>query len=197
MIDDNGPALWGRLLEEIGDEHAVVAGGCIRDYELGLPPKDIDIFIVGDRQVLSDLVSELNFQRVADLTLLNYQGEYDSYDDPLVGVAEGTLLGVAEGTLLGVAVNIIANERMAQGPEYLVEGFDYAVTQGWWRQGMANPCLTYAAREDIDNRTATLLTQRCYERSLRRLDKYNLRNGHILKLVDPFQRSFSFAPILG
>lgn len=44
----NGPGMWQALLadmkEKAPDTEFAVAGGAVRDYVLGLPPKDIDLF---------------------------------------------------------------------------------------------------------------------------------------------------------
>lgn len=183
-VTRNGPELWGQLLDAVNVKGAVVAGGCIRDFLLEVPPKDYDIFIPGDLHELEGVVGEMNALGTADLTILGWNGDYESYDDPLKAVCEGEILGLP--------ANIICNERMYQGPEYLVEGFDFAIAQGWWCQGMLEPQLTEAAQKDIRDRTATLVTYRTYDRSRRRFDRYNARNGAILKLVDPRQPEFSF-----
>jgi len=46
----NGPMFWNALLRGLAnvghnEENMMIAGGCIRDWLLGLEPKDIDIFI--------------------------------------------------------------------------------------------------------------------------------------------------------
>lgn len=46
----NSPTFWKHLLESLVQAghtqgHLAIAGGCVRDYLLGLEPKDIDIFV--------------------------------------------------------------------------------------------------------------------------------------------------------
>lgn len=180
----NGPELWDLLLETANVKGAVIAGGCIRDYLLDVPPKDYDMFIAGSPDELEGICKRLNAEGAADLTVMQWNGTYDNYDDPLVGIIEGEMLGFD--------VNIIANDRMYHSPENLVEGFDYAVSQGYYALGMTEPVLSEAAQKDIDNRTATLVNDRTYSRSIKRMDRYNARNGGILKVIDPYQESFEF-----
>lgn len=39
----NGPRLWTNILNQIPGDR-VIAGGCVRDWMLGVPEKDIDVF---------------------------------------------------------------------------------------------------------------------------------------------------------
>ena len=51
----NGPVLWNHLLSYVHehlDKDAVIAGGAIRDFVLGIEPRDIDIFVNVDRKHL-------------------------------------------------------------------------------------------------------------------------------------------------
>lgn len=176
-MTQNGPELWGQLLDAVNVKGAVVAGGCIRDYLLGTRPKDYDIFIPGDTDELEAIVSRMNAAGTAELTVMGWNGSYENYDDPL--------RAVSEGTILGYPANIICNDRMYRGPEHLVEGFDFAISQGWWCQGALEPQLTPAAQKDIRERTATLMNHRTYNRSIKRMDRYNIRTGVNLKVVDP------------
>lgn len=43
----NGPDLWEAVLAHVRETHpeAIVAGGCVRDFILGKPAKDIDIMV--------------------------------------------------------------------------------------------------------------------------------------------------------
>ena len=180
---DNGPELWSRLLAVVGDKDAVVSGGCIRDYMLGLQPHDIDIFSPGHCVgSLADLAEQITRQRGDRYeTCLSLQpgfGSYSTQNDPLVGVIEGYILGVP--------VNILCNARHDTSNLLLIEGHDFGITQACWSE--ANGFETTAAfDQDLADKTATLLTLRSYERSLRRFDKFNARNGPVLRLIDPFQ----------
>lgn len=183
-MSQNGPELWDKLLEAVGNPEAVLAGGAIRDYCLGVAPKDYDLFVGGDRGDLIACCDRLESAGLGIMRMLAWGGGYGSYDDPLVAVAEGHILGHC--------ANIIVNDRMKVGPDHLVEGFDFAIAQGWYRTGMDTPRLTQGAMKDIADKTATLVTMRTYTRSYKRIDKYNIRNGNLLRLVDPFQGSFTF-----
>lgn len=40
-----GQAIWGNLPQQEQAKRMLIAGGCVRDYMLGLPYKDIDVFV--------------------------------------------------------------------------------------------------------------------------------------------------------
>lgn len=185
---DNGPALWGHLLSIVNVPGAVVSGGCIRDYMLGLQPHDIDIFVPRHTvSELGNLASGIQGRQAAysatHLALQPGYGSYSTQDDPLVGVVEGTIDCIP--------VNILCNERHSTSNMLLIEGHDFGITQACW--GPAHQFETTAAfDQDLADKTATLLTLRSYERSLRRFDKFTARNGPVLTLVDPFQYKLEF-----
>jgi hypothetical protein len=182
---DNGPVLWAKLLAAIEVPGAIVSGGCIRDWHLGLAPKDIDIFVPGFTQRhLTDLCDTINDDHLGDLQLQPGCGSYSTMDDPLVGVVEGTLLGYE--------VNILSNRKHEVSVLELIQGHDFGICQSACDID-GNFTTTEAFEDDLGNRTATILTLRSYERSLKRFDKFTSRNGtDHLKLVDPFQHSMEF-----
>lgn len=62
---ENGPEFWRFLLDnvrEILECDAAIAGGAVRDYFLGLPPKDIDVFVdIDDFEIIQANHPELNW----------------------------------------------------------------------------------------------------------------------------------------
>lgn len=182
----NGPALWDTLLEALNVPGAVIAGGCIRDYHLGLTPKDYDICVPGfQRPGLIDLAKCR--EGVADLTPLWWDedgGEDKDYDSP-------DLIGVLEGELLGHPVNIIARADHDDGLKALIEGFDFHIVQFAYSTQLGITG-TDAAEWDLANRTATLAHTKFTELSYKRFDRFNVRNPGVLTMVDPYQGQFDF-----
>lgn len=183
----NGPALWDSILEALGFEGAVIAGGCIRDYHLGLEPKDIDIFVpVPNRLELEDLMDRLNDSSLWQLSLIETgnEGEYEEAFD-------GILIGVIEGEFCNMPVNIISRSAYLDGcdePDLtsLIESFDYGILQAAYdgRAIIATP----AQSRDHFNREATLLNRNYYSQSIARFERFNERNPGVLRFVDPENR---------
>lgn len=181
----NGPALWDALLEALNVDGAVIAGGCIRDYMLGLEPKDIDICIPAkNTEDFWNLVGNID-EHLFDLSDCRDNSEYEE-DAPV-------LFGVLEGEGLGVTVNIIGRSDYSTGcVQDLVRGFDFYVLQGWYSnsrdmdKGGGLNCLPAMLR-DIQNKTATLAHERHREQSITRFDRFNKRNPGILRLNDQFK----------
>ena len=186
LIHNNGPTLWGKIIEYLETPHAVISGGAVRDYHLGLPAKDIDIFLpntsVGE---LDDLCEFYSREDDVTLALQPGCGSYMGADDPLVAVAEGDIAGVP--------VNLLLNERLKTSVQHLIEGHDFGICQAAWYRVDGKPeqpkvATTQAFAKDLEDRTATITTLRSYERSLRRFDKFTARHGtEVLTLVDPYQ----------
>lgn len=181
----NGPALWETLLEALDVTDATVAGGCIRDYLLGVEPKDIDIFVpVGNRQEFEELISSLNDSSVWSLTLIE-EGENYSVHDP-----DG-IIGVAEGEALGLPVNLVARVSQLEGNWRLIQGFDYGILQWSFTSTHEGIVCTTQALMDLAGRTATLTHNRTYEQSLERFAKWLNRTCPVgmypmLTMVNPY-----------
>lgn len=178
----NGPKLWDQLLEAVGVDGAVIAGGCIRDYMLGLEPKDYDIFV--PCQTLKEW-TDLKYAKFAGVSTLwelsdTQEGaEYNKSD-----FGETPLLGVMEGEMLGVRVNIIARTSHADGPEALIRSFDFHVLQAYYAGDMveATPAMT----RDIHQKRATLAHEKHKEQSIARFERFNARNPGVLRFRNPF-----------
>jgi hypothetical protein len=187
----NGPALWDALIEAVGMPGTVVAGGCLRDFLLGLEPKDIDIFVPlkSEYEVLA-LCWRLNEAGMFDLRMLNPQaartsGAEEDYDEAF----GKQLWGVLDGEGLGVPVNIIARCSHEGGIDALVESFDFDVVQFWY-SGAGATGAGSAAYAAIFERTATITHDNTLDLSRRRFERFDKRNPGVLRLVDPFVLEF-------
>jgi hypothetical protein len=180
MVGRNGPALWETLLEATDESETLIAGGCIRDYLLGLEPKDIDIFVpLATREELTALAERLNRSSVWSVSLIE-MGNEEEYQEAY----DGLLIGVLEGEALGLPVNIIA--RTAPCPWDLIQSFDYGILQ-WSFQATDRAVVgTTQAIMDLAGRTATLTRNNYYDQSIERFKRFSTRNPGALRLVDPY-----------
>jgi hypothetical protein len=214
----NGPELWDRLLKLVrpifGDD-AVIAGGCIRDWRMGLPVKDIDVFVnpygkhvgANDYDLFSydyvnfeTLLSELNNTTGDDTFGLEDQSEamhgkpeHDEYEV----WSEGQLRGLAEGlwtiwTDQGIdtewTVNIIGRTDLDNGALNLVQAFDMGIVQAYYTG--AEVIYTRAAELDFQQRTATIQSETQRKRAIQRFDRFNKRNPGKLRLVEIKEDTF-------
>lgn len=155
----NGPFLWDQILSHFPPS-AIIAGGAIRDWWLGVEPKDFDVFIPCDVVV----IPPEGFEE------LGSGSEYD-------GIS--TIDTVYRGTLCGVTVDIILHAD----PE-IINNFDFGITRGWYsiRDGLID---TVEAKTDRENGTVTLLGDLREPRTSDRFKRFNDRMGGHYQLVLP------------
>lgn len=200
----NGPALWDRLLSHVRPvfgQDAVVAGGAIRDYYLGLVPKDLDVFVnVAHTDKLVDGVDFLSVQRGAifalgmmDVLTSPETGEYEQWAHANGKHSKKTLLGVAEGTWTletgeEFDINIIARPSLKNGPLALIKGFDMGYVQAAY---LGDDALIKSEDylTDWRNRTATIMYQERadYDLSRKRFARFDKRHPGLIRLVDNFK----------
>lgn len=73
----NGPKLWSNIIWSLPEQaEVVIAGGCIRDWMLGVPEKDIDVFfkVQGERVVLNPERWTADPNQIAPEEMQAYQG---------------------------------------------------------------------------------------------------------------------------
>ncbi|UCR81402.1 hypothetical protein [Brevundimonas phage AA] len=180
----SGPAIWGSLLNQVraaAPGRFVVAGGAIRDYWLGLDPKDIDIFVdTANRDDLAVLAEEINKLDNFDVHMIDVE-EYEVDDPYLVGCIEGSWTFNDEVW----PINIVARPSLLAGPLSLVKTFDFGILQAWW--DLTSPAIqtTPACDFDRDELFATLMHDRHPAQSLERFNRFRDRNGDVLTFRDP------------
>lgn len=195
----NGPALWDALLNVVGTYwKPVIAGGAIRDYYLGIEPKDIDIFVPAedDDDVVSiiDQMSPLLAHGrfiwlnedadtgailMGDVDITKAKIEYNK------AAFSQDLIAVWEGEILGIPVNIIGRRSLENGPQALINEFDFNVVKGYY-YGDGIVVATGPMEADIVAKTATLAHDRTHKQSLQRFERFNMRNPNLLRIVDPY-----------
>lgn len=177
---NNGPELWDAILAEM-QPGAIIAGGAVRDYFLGVEPKDIDVFM-GDKptpeaSVLSGCwdLSQLSCAYDARSGLGRIDNTYERIEE--YAAVTGIVL-VSTGTLFDHRVDAIVMDNF--DPTTLVEGFDFGITRCWYDGEIHD---TPEARNDRYYGTVTMLLDSRKERSLARFDRFNKRTGGGWKLV--------------
>ena len=157
---ENGPALWSALLARM-PTGSVVAGGAVRDYLLGQPPKDIDIFF--DVQMHSSKEDWSGFGPLG----LDKAAEYDAMNSIAV---------VQRATFNGLQVDAIGL-CLEAGPvtgERVVATFDFGLTRCWYDGEIHD---TPEAKADREGKTVTLLLHDRPARAADRFVRFNTRMG--------------------
>ena len=171
----NGPKLWTAILANF-PEGAIVAGGAVRDYLLGLEPKDIDVFIsaeVADPPSDDDeLFSALVWVRDPRFNLERIDNRYERSEEY---AALNNIAVVSSGELFGYKVDVIELDNQ-QTPLEIVSSFDFGINQCWFDTEIHD---TAAALLDRQTRTIRLHHFDRLERSKLRFDRLNERHGGI------------------
>lgn len=197
----NGPDLWDRILDAavtVFGPDAVIAGGCVRDYRLGIEPKDIDVFVnVADAATLHEGAKALASLGFDVRPLEEAINEYEQAGlSELAGVLDGSFK-VSEAPdpddffscAEYVQVQFIACP-LPNATSYaseLIERFDLGITQAVYL-GQGTIMETYSAFMDRMNRTMTLLrwdTEERVKRTRKRFDRIADRLPGEWTFVDP------------
>jgi hypothetical protein len=155
----NGPALWSELLAQLPG--AVVAGGAVRDYFLGVEPKDIDIFLSSDKYTIPE-----GFEPLGD----DRSSEYAALPDIAI---------VTRGTINGFQVDLVGMANL--NAETLLDTFDFGISRSMFADGVIVD--TPEAKFDRDNKVVTMILDDRTERSVKRFERFNERMGGVYDLV--------------
>lgn len=164
----NGPELWASILKHC-PPGAFVAGGAVRDYLLGVEPKDIDVFAPTDAWVESSRFSRIDGPD-------NRCEEY---------LALSAIDVVQRGVINGWTVDLVYMSwpiAKPWTPERVVASFDFGLTRSWWDGDLHESDEAYKDRE---NRTVSLLLTDRPVRSRKRFERFNLASGGDWRLVEP------------
>lgn len=157
----NGPELWSKILEKL-PTGAIIAGGAVRDYLLGIEPKDIDIFIHDQ-----DFPDIEGFNTLGD----DRRKEYDAMTDISV---------VTHGVVAGYPADLVGIHNW--NPAEFVNLFDFGLAQCWFDGEIHE---TFEAINDRANHTVTLLLTDRLERAKTRFERFNERMGGGWTLLVP------------
>lgn len=197
--DRNGPAVWDAILYAVGHHWSpIIAGGCIRDFYLGVSPKDIDVFVPAEFvEDVTSIVGEVERSTGAGHLIWanreayedhpdNEPVDYHDCPDDVAYSGDGfapDLIAVWEGEIIGWPVNIIGRRSLEDGPSFLLKTFDYNCVKAY-HGCHGHTVTTNEFLRDIEQKTATLAHRMSYSQSLRRYHKFNSRNPGVLRLVD-------------
>lgn len=160
-----GPDFWRRLLREM-PEGAIVAGGAVRDYLLGVEPKDIDVFYPSPAyHAWRVKAGTLGFAPLGD----DRREEYAAL--PAIDIVERATF---EGVTVD-AIGIAVTELSAFTALGVVQGFDFGITRCWFDANGLH--VTDEARNDIAGRKVTLLLTDRLARSQIRFARFNEKTG--------------------
>lgn len=154
----NGPELWAIILESM-PSGAIVAGGAVRDYLLGVEPKDVDVFCP------SEALGGFNFTGFEPLGD-DRREEYDAL--PLIDLVQRTRVN-------GVQVDLVGVHMPDWSPRALVETFDFGITRSWFDSDGLHD--TAEAGFDRSTKTVTRLVHDRPERAEVRFARFNERMG--------------------
>ena len=181
----NGPTLWKQLIaitENVLKAPAIVAGGAVRDYKLGLEPKDIDIFV--PVKIELDLEFAIPEFKKHDLELSVFMPDTEIKDGYFLdqeevddGLFQAEVKGVLDGTFGPLKVQIIARPCDPFTGETVVSKFDLSICQAWYDGDVhySNACT-----ESFQTKEVKLLrrdTRARMKRSRERFDRFNKRAG--------------------
>jgi hypothetical protein len=169
----NGPQLWDTILAALKPTFpsAVIAGGAVRDYLLGVEPKDIDVFVNANLTKLSVRIEDFDFVRMEPN--IEYEHWTEDQKHPVAGVLDGHYLPT------NIPVQLIGRPHEGFSAKSLVNDFDIGITQCWYDGD--GVCETSACAADHENMTLTILRNgsvRALERSKERAARFNAREGN-------------------
>lgn len=134
----------------------MIAGGAIRDYLLGFPPRDIDVFVKApDAATFLDLATKLPAE--FDVHQMNSSADYGRWAKVEKAVE---FFGVLDGhaRLRGARwkVQFIGRAYPEFTGEAVTDLFDIGLTQAWYDG--TGPHQTEAAKKDQADKTVTVLS---------------------------------------
>lgn len=161
----NGPELWKHILADM-PSGAVVAGGAIRDYLLGVEPKDIDVFCPSN--AFGGGFDFSGFEPLGE----DRSAEYEAMQ---------TIDVVQRTSRYGIQVDLVGVCLPEWSPLALVQTFDFGITRGWF-DGEALHDLAEAGYDRAHNVVTLMLPDRP-ERAAERFARFNAAHGGRFTLV--------------
>lgn len=156
----NGPELWDALLKGV-PHGSIIAGGAVRDFLLGVKPKDVDIF-VPDTPDNREAVAE----HWCDLEL-----EDDEKGKGAAYTAVKDVAHVFHGHKFGHVVDVVMM-RNFDAPK-MVAAFDFAIVRSWY-DGVLHDSVE--AQLDRHFKSVTMLSDRTRDRSRTRFKRFEARH---------------------
>lgn len=158
----NGPAAWAAILNCF-PEGAIIAGGAVRDFALGVEPKDIDVFLPCTSWPRGGLEPLGRFESLGT----DRNDDYSAM--PAISI-------VQRGRLYGHQIDVVGLwfEDENYRPERIVSTFDFGISRCWFDGEIHD---TPEAESDRRDGTVTLLLTDRPERASIRFARFNERMG--------------------
>lgn len=173
---NNGPELWDKILSHF-PEGSIIAGGAIRDYILGVEPKDFDVF--GSYSTYNQEVEGM--EHLTQNTNDEHAEEYNAMREIAI---------VMKGEIEGVKVDYIGHHL--EDPVQVIEAFDTGINQVFYASpqegGLFPGGMLYKKKafvEDMTNNTVTVLRGDRIERTKARFERFNAKMNGEYTLVIP------------
>jgi hypothetical protein len=175
---NNGPPLWNAILDQM-PPGSIIAGGAVRDYFLGVVPKDIDVFVQPPPKIVpatmeGDPFASLELMISHDPRVGLHRID-DRYERKEEYEAMNNIALVSSGEMFGWKVDAVELIEPRTGWE-LIREFDFAVTRSWFGGGIVVHDTLFAGLDRRDKAVTLLLNDRP-ERSLKRFERFNARMG--------------------
>ena len=151
-ITNNNPEVWEKLLyavDEIYETDCLIAGGAVRDHLLGIPAKDIDIFVNYNHGDARDKAAELGWGEAYEVQGRGYGRKGKEENFGAFRVLEFV------PSIVGGSVQLIFKPGET-GEAYendVVSRFDLDITKSSYYNGRIQD--TDMAKTDRDNKTIT------------------------------------------
>jgi len=170
----NGPEFWNEIYERI--PNGLIAGGCVRDHLLGLPPKDIDVFIHPQWLAGIDQAPPADFVFVGNGGREDYEGrdirsirDYTYRGQPVQLIFKVIPLKNNQGEYRYMSDSFTRREAGRQ----LAKTFPEGLVRMWYDGTAVRR--TKQATEDLLGRKVTLMKD-TWERSRQRVNRWYERN---------------------
>ena len=176
----NGPRFWAQLLRGI-ENQAIIAGGAVRDWFMGLEPKDIDIFIHENNPDDPSTWHQFEWERDPEVILR---------DNDYPGIRE-RIIAVEDYIVQGMKINVIRINTDLSIEEYIDLWFDINICKAFYRADadvtrLGHIECLFDFLTDLENRTITI--SRHGINSPARADRIRQRFGAAeWTVVDPFE----------
>ena len=171
---ENGPELWEKILSHF-PEGSVIAGGAVRDYVLGVEPKDIDVFTS-----YQDYNVEVEGMKHLDLDSDDHAEEYLKMREIAI---------VMKGEIEGWPVDYVGMHF--DDPVKMIEAFDTGISQAMFipSDGKLLPTSALYKKkafiDDVENKTVTVLNGDRIGRTKARFERFNSKMDGAFTLVIP------------
>lgn len=172
----NGPELWDKILSHF-PEGSIIAGGAVRDYVLGVEPKDFDVFG-------SYSTYDVGVEGMEHIDLDDNETHTEEY------LAMREIAIVMKGEIEGVKVDYIGHHL--EDPVQVIEAFDTGISQAFYASpqegGLFPGGMLYKKKafvDDVTNKTVTVLRGDRLERTQARFERFNAKMNGEYTLIIP------------